>query len=672
MNPPNSGTSSLSTIIPSLDIEHKINRQPKLIRLGMADPSPRRPGEKRALGASSDQLSLSIGSNGTLARNQKAFLSSLSQKSLPSTNSAEKRIAVTIPAEKRPVIKRRKNPTVIRKKENRKNTYDDGGGRWTKAEDRRLKEAVDKAGPKNWKLISQDYMGGKRSDVQCLHRWQKVLRPGLVKGPWTKDEDDTIIRCVNEGITKWSEIAESIPGRIGKQCRERWFNHLDPKIKKGAWSKEEDTILLTEQKKLGNRWCKIASFLEGRSENAVKNRWNSAMRRKYPGGATEPDGTRVLTMEDMRNTKSGGEIYGEPPAISSKGKGKSKSKKTRKTSKGKERKKEKTASKSNKFSGKANVEPSKRRKRSFDTSSSSKTSSVKQTRQTKSTNGKASKGVRKTQKGGSLWKPPLKHSFSAPAIKTIKLPEGLQRGSLKKKRLRRHNSLSSLGPEAPHNKIHRHSDPYSAHVQLFDQQQPYHVEHDPLQLVKPNQRHIDILSNLLDNHGEKSTERQKFKKSPKAILDLSEREKKLMMHAFLQGVSDEREESIMLESTRQGSNISSDFAESKITVHSPLDNITQWSLDKDDQTVMADIVNSQDAIGSIAEKLAAQMKEHLNSRWQGQHSGHDPKTLHLSNPESLHILEDSKPRYVFLSRMTTSFTLQKLFTHIDSFFSFKV
>jgi hypothetical protein len=97
----------------------------------------------------------------------------------------------------------------------------------------KLRDGVRAIGPKNWKKISEEFLGGKRSDVQCLHRWQKVLRPGLVKGPWTQEEDGIIIQCMEQGIVKWSEVAERIEGRIGKQCRERWYNHLDPTIRKG-------------------------------------------------------------------------------------------------------------------------------------------------------------------------------------------------------------------------------------------------------------------------------------------------------------------------------------------------------------------------------------------------------------------------------------------------------
>jgi len=73
---------------------------------------------------------------------------------------------------------------------------------------------------KNWKKIA-DQMGD-RTDVQCLHRWQKVLNPELVKGPWTPEEDALVVQLVEKhGARSWSTIAQHLKGRIGKQCRER-------------------------------------------------------------------------------------------------------------------------------------------------------------------------------------------------------------------------------------------------------------------------------------------------------------------------------------------------------------------------------------------------------------------------------------------------------------------
>mmetsp|Transcript_9814 Transcript_9814/g.11188 ORF Transcript_9814/g.11188 Transcript_9814/m.11188 type:complete len:427 (+) Transcript_9814:265-1545(+) len=162
-------------------------------------------------------------------------------------------------------------------------------GRWTSAEDELLRTAVQKIGARNWKRVAAEYLNNTRTDVQCLHRWQKVLRPGLVKGPWTKEEDDMIIKCKMEGMTKWSEIATHVTGRIGKQCRERWFNHLDPSILKTEWTEEEDKKLIEGQALLGNRWSQIAKlFLPGRPENAVKNRWNAATRRRRVGKKKTP------------------------------------------------------------------------------------------------------------------------------------------------------------------------------------------------------------------------------------------------------------------------------------------------------------------------------------------------------------------------------------------------
>ncbi|GMF10296.1 unnamed protein product [Phytophthora lilii] len=156
--------------------------------------------------------------------------------------------------------------------------------RWTKEEDDALRAAVESHREKNWKAIAAQVPG--RNHTQCLQRWTKVLAPGLVKGHWSPHEDDLLRRLVATEQKNWGDVASKIPGRTSKQCRERWHNHLDPQIVRGAYTPEEDRLILEAQARLGNRWSVIAAMLPGRTEDAVKIRWKSHCRvwraRKYP------------------------------------------------------------------------------------------------------------------------------------------------------------------------------------------------------------------------------------------------------------------------------------------------------------------------------------------------------------------------------------------------------
>jgi len=85
-------------------------------------------------------------------------------------------------------------------------------------------------------------------------------------------------------------VAKNLPGRIGKQCRERWHNHLDSNINKHKWTIEEDMLIVKLHLLHGNRWCDIAKQVDGRTDNAIKNRFNSNLSKRL----NEPTFAKLL------------------------------------------------------------------------------------------------------------------------------------------------------------------------------------------------------------------------------------------------------------------------------------------------------------------------------------------------------------------------------------------
>jgi hypothetical protein len=150
--------------------------------------------------------------------------------------------------------------------------------RWTEDEDVLLRQLIGRFG-KQWSVVASQIPN--RTATQVASRWDKCINPTLTKGQFTSQEDQTIVSFVEEQGTKaWPKLATLLPHRTAKQCRERWFNHLDPKVVKTPWTAEEDQQIFDSFVAQGPKWALIAQSIPGRSDNAIKNRWNASISKR--------------------------------------------------------------------------------------------------------------------------------------------------------------------------------------------------------------------------------------------------------------------------------------------------------------------------------------------------------------------------------------------------------
>jgi Myb-like DNA-binding domain len=174
-------------------------------------------------------------------------------------------------------------PVENQSRKKRKIIDDDGGDDWNTEETSllvKLVELYEESAPR-WNEIADNFPD--RSALDCLTKWQRITMPSVIKGKgsWTPEEDVILREKRILYGRKWAQIATHLPGRQGKQCRERYVNHLDPNLRKGEWTDEEDMILIAMHEVHGNRWASISKHLPGRSDNDAKKHWHSSIQRKF-------------------------------------------------------------------------------------------------------------------------------------------------------------------------------------------------------------------------------------------------------------------------------------------------------------------------------------------------------------------------------------------------------
>ncbi|KAI9246765.1 hypothetical protein BY458DRAFT_494690 [Sporodiniella umbellata] len=151
--------------------------------------------------------------------------------------------------------------------------------KWTTAEDRELIECVKVLGTCNWQSVAAAI--GSRTGQQCLQRWTKCIDPLIKRSRWTLSEDIVLKKAVElYGVGNWRMIQRLVNQRTDMQCRERWVNMLDKTLNHAPVTKEEEEKIFELVQTFGTKWSLIAQHLPGRTDNSVMKIYKRLAKKK--------------------------------------------------------------------------------------------------------------------------------------------------------------------------------------------------------------------------------------------------------------------------------------------------------------------------------------------------------------------------------------------------------